>query len=412
MAMQLDLFSAVLSSYSTAGGLPLDNQDLYARVAEAVGMGLDEVHAKQAIGRAGSLRSPVTRKIRWYQQTLKGMGVIERVPGERGLWRASEQFQGGALTKIAPGVHVVGFSTNLGVAIWGSCETAFRGLDQPITLVVTSPPYPLRRARAYGNPTDAEYIDFICRALEPVVAHLAPGGSICLNISNDIFLEGLPARSLYRERLVLALCDRFGLFKMDELIWENPSKPPGPVQWASKYRYQLNTAYEPVYWFANDPSKVKADNRRVLQQHTERHLKLIAAGGERRTGEYCDGAYRIRPGDFGGNTSGKIPRNILRHSHSCADSRQYREDARRLGLPVHGAAMPLSLPSFLISLLSDVGDLVVDPFGGTIKTGKAAEELGRRWLVTELVLQYLRGAAERFRAHEGFRLSPAIEMVA
>jgi hypothetical protein len=46
-------------------------------------------------------------------------------------------------------------------------------------------------------------------------------------ISNDIFIAKSPARSLYRERLVLALHDRLGLWKMDELIWENKSKPQG-----------------------------------------------------------------------------------------------------------------------------------------------------------------------------------------
>ena len=124
------------------------------------------------------------------------------------------------------------------------------------------------------------YIDWIRKMLAPVVRNLVPGGSICLNISNDLFEPGLPSRSLYRERLVIALCDRFGLRKMDELIWHNASKPPGPVRWASIERSQLNVGYEPVYWFTNDPTRVRSNNRRVLQAHSDKHLKLINAGGE------------------------------------------------------------------------------------------------------------------------------------
>ena len=73
---------------------------------------------------------------------------------------------------------------------------------------------------------------------------------MALSLSNDIFEQGSPARSLYLERLTIALEDRLGLRLMDRLIWKS-NKPPGPYQWASKERMQLNTAYEPVLWFSN-----------------------------------------------------------------------------------------------------------------------------------------------------------------
>lgn len=80
------------------------------------------------------------------------------------------------------------------------------------------------------------------------MAQLAPGGSICLNLTNDSFVPGSPARSVAKERLVLAMVDRLGLKLMDTLIWHNASKPPGPIQYASKRRVQLNTSYEPIYY--------------------------------------------------------------------------------------------------------------------------------------------------------------------
>jgi len=383
--VQLDLFSAVLHSYSAEREGRIDNATLYDQVASRAGIDRDEFARKSPVGRDQQPHSLLARAVRWHQQTLKHAGVLERVEGKRGVWQLTRPASK-ELDEIQPGVSVVGFSTDLGIAILGTCETVFSRIDCPITLVITSPPYPLAKARSYGNVSEAQYVDWIVRQLEPIVRNLVPGGSIALNISNDIFLAG-GARSLYRERLLLALHDRLGLYKVDELIWHNPSKPPGPVRWASIERTQLNVAWEPIYWLTNDPRALRTDNRRVLQAHSERHLKLISQGGEQRHGEFSDGAYRVHPGRFGNPTEGKIPRNVLTFGHSCADQRQYKRDARAAGLPAHGAPMPLSLASFLVEFMSRPGDLVVDPFGGSYTTAKAAELLGRRWLSTEIMVQ-------------------------
>ncbi|MHB0929514.1 MAG: DNA methyltransferase, partial [Candidatus Nanopelagicales bacterium] len=75
--------------------------------------------------------------------------------------------------------------------------------------------------------------------------------------------------------------------------------------------------------------------------------------------------------------------------------------------PVHGATLPLGLAKFLIQFLTGEGDeeLVVDPFGGWGRTAKAAEELGRRWILSELMYEYARGTAEGFRGAPGFKLN-------
>lgn len=399
---QADLFTHVAAVYADAGAVPLSNTDLYHAVAARAGIRESQLEARAPIGVDGQQHSLIKRAIRWHQQTLKHAGVIER-DGARGLWRLMDTNKRGLHEAVA-GVKLVAFSTRLGVAVWGDCRDVFSGLGEEVCLCVTSPPYVLAKARAYGGPSETDYVDFIVRALEPIVRHLAPHGSICLNVTQDAFISGSPSRSLYCERMVLALHDKLGLSLMDRLIWSKPDVPPGPVAWASKKRVQLNVGYEPIYWFARDPLRVKADNRRVLEPHTDRQKRLIARGGENRDACYSDGAYRIHPGRFGNQTAGKIPKNLIMRGHRCKDSDAYRADAKRLGLPVHGAMQPLSIPDFLIRFLSDVGDLVVDPFGGTAKTGMAAERLDRRWLVTERVIDYLRGGGERFRSCEGFSM--------
>lgn len=408
-ACQLSLFEYVIETYgSTAEGAGvLDNERLYHAVAVRAGLSEQELKTKMPIGESGQKRSVIKRQIRWHQQTLKHLGLLERVDDVRGLWQLTKEGRH-QLRRTADNVSILAFSTNLGIAIWGDCRKIFGRLREPIHLIVTSPPYPLARPRAYGNPTQAEYVDFICKVLEPILANLIDGGSICLNISNDIFEQGSPARSLYQERLVLALHDRFGLSLMDRLVWHNPSKPPGPVQWASLKRVQLNVGYEPILWFTNNPHKVRSDNRRVLEPHTERHLQLIAKGGCQTEAEYGDGAYRRRKGSFGNQTPGRIPKNIFSITHNCSDHKQYRKDCERLGLQPHGAVFPALLPSFLIKLLTEPGDLIADPFGGKLTTGLVAEKLDRRWISTEWIYDYIRGATERFRNCDGFWMNPSL----
>lgn len=403
---QIDLFSSVMHAYSAERGGRLSNADLYELVAENAGIPADEMNQRAPIGESGQVHNLMARKIRWHQQTLKHAGILEKVDGARGIWELTQP-AGEDLNQIKPTVAVVGFSTDLGIAILGTCEHVFSHIDAPISLVITSPPYPLAKPRAYGGPSEAVYVDWICKTLEPVIRAMAPGASLCLNISNDVFVAGQPARSMYVERVLLALHDRLGLELMDRLVWHNPSKPPGPVQWASKSRVQLNVSYEPVFWLTNDPSRIRSNNQRVLQTHTERHLRLIEKGGETRSSSFSDGAYNVHPGRFGKPTEGRIPRNVLTFGHSCADQREYKKNARSLGLPAHGAPMPLSLASFLVEFLSEPEDLVVDPFGGSFTTAKAAERLGRRWLSSEVMLEYVIGGATRFKDAAGFRQSIA-----
>lgn len=393
--------SSVQAAYQP--GEEISNSDLYARLEQMVGVGMSAWRDKSEVGKARERCNLLTRKARWHQQTLRSLGLIERVPGKRGVWRLATGKS--ELTHAAPGAHLVAYSTDLGLALWGCCSSVFPRIDEPIALVLTSPPYPLRKARAYGGPSESSYTDFICSALEPLVKNLLPGGSIALNVSNDCFVTGSPARSTYIEKLTLALEERLSLSLMDRIVWQNPSKPPGPMQWASKSRQQLCVGYEPVLWFTNDPKACFADNRRVLQPHSDRQKRLIAQGGESRSADYGDGAYKLRPGSYGRPTEGRIPRNVLQIGHASQEVVRARRVAHEAGLPTHGAMMPLRLAMFLIQFLTQPGQLVTDLFAGWNTTGLAAELTERRWITTERIAEYAAGSGSRFESAVGFHTS-------
>ncbi len=396
----LDLFEHVAQAYAQPVSGKLSNTELY-RMAAGRALTPNEIAKHKApLGRACTMHNTFNRKVRWHQQTLRQLGLLERTPGQRSVWQLTAKGKK-QLQTVPDGVVELGFSTELGVSILGNCRDVFSKINEPVFCVLTSPPYPLRNPRAYGNPPISEYIDFICGVLEPIVANLVEGGNVALSLSNDIFEQGSPARSLYLERLTIALEDRLGLRLMDRLIWKS-NKPPGPYQWASKERMQLNTAYEPVLWFSNNPNKCIADNRRVLEPHTAAHKKVIAQGGEKCARVNGDGAYSIRHGAFANDTVGRIPKNVLEIGNTCASQRMYKSMAKDLGLPVHGAPMPLALARKLVKFLTDVGQLVVDPFGGSMTTPLASELEGRRWLATDNVPGFVYGGAQRFRMCEGF----------
>lgn len=54
------------------------------------------------------------------------------------------------------------------------------------------------------------------------------------------------------------------------------------------------------------------------------------------------------------------------------------------------------MPEFFISFLTEPGDLVLDPFGGSNVTGAAAEALGRQWISCELDAEYVKASKFRF----------------
>ena len=388
---QQDLFSAVTDAYLLTDR-PLTNSDLYNMVSDKLSI-TDGEHNVKTVGKRKSKHNLYHRKIRWIQQSLKHSKILERVgPGS---WKITNHAKI-KLRSIQDGKRIIALSTNLGVCIWSKSDDVFKNIiDEPIHLLLTSPPYPLKIARAYGTIKLEEYVDFICHALEPIVSRMASGGSIALNVSNDIFETGSPARSTYYERLVIAIEDRLGLSKMDTLSWVS-NKAPGPVAWASKKRYQLNVGYEPILWFCNDPTNCLADNRRVLLPHTKTHMRLIKSGGLKSAVESADGCYRKSIGSFGTPTEGKIPTNVLNFSNYCHHGRSVNRYARTLQIPPHGAKMPLSIADFLVRFLTRPGDLVVDPFAGTLTTAQAAEKNDRRWVCTEIMWEYIRQSFVRF----------------
>jgi site-specific DNA-methyltransferase (cytosine-N4-specific) len=393
------LFEHIEAAYSNTD--KLTNNQLYDIVKFSANIPDDEMNKLEPIGKEGKPYSKIKRQIRWYQQELKHLGLLERVENKRGVWQLTNEGKAKLqLHKINNSFQMLAFSTKLGIGIWGDARKVFEKSTEPIHLILSSPPYPLNEPRAYGNSNESEYVDWICYILEPIISNLVDGGNIVLNISNDISLLGSPAKSLYKERLVIALSDRFGLYKMDEIPWVNLSKVPSNA-WATKKKKLLLPGWEPILWFCNNPKKTLSDSNRILTEYSKSHISNVKRGPLKKDYLNGDGAYKLKRGKYYSiNEKGTIPKNVFIRGHASKSTKDYFEKCKELNIPRHGAVFPYELPEFIIKFLTKVNNLVVDPFFGKGTTGLAADNLNRRWIGTDLIWEYLRGGGEMFQQVE------------
>src|SRR6185437_2977394 len=91
---------------------------------------------------------------------------------------------------------------------------------------------------------------------------------------------------------------------------------------------------------------------------------------------------------FQKDLGGAIPANLIEAGNNDSNG-LYMTRCKEAGIKPHPARFPAALPDFFIRLLTDEGDLVVDPFGGSNTTGSVAEVLDRRWIIAEEVAEYM-----------------------
>lgn len=384
---QQSLLFPLLESLEAEGGRAR-SKALCDRVAEAVGLPKEVRSAKVFAGKAAGEVNAFDRTVRWSQQRAKALGLAE--PIGDGMWRLTGKGRH-ALREAKPGVVVTVFTTDSGIALFGRVEEAMKYVDDgSISLILTSPPYPLLRQKQYKNVDEKRYVDWLLGVMEQWPAKLTGDGSIVLNLM-DCWRQGSPTVSLYQERLLLALEDA-GINLAQRFMWHNPSKLPAPAEYVTVRKCRVKPALEQVYWLSPHEQPF-ADTSQVLKEYSESMKALLARGGER-AAERPSG-YEMRDGGFARDNGGAIPDNLLSLANTESNS-AYIAGCKAQGLPVHPARFPGGLASFFIKMLTRAGDVVMDPFGGSGTTGAEAEKLGRRWITVEMMLDYVLGQRVRF----------------
>ena len=258
-----------------------------------------------------------------------------------------------------------------------------------VALVLTSPPFALRRRKAYGNVDAADYADWFAPFAEEIYRVLRPDGSFVFELGGA-WNRGSGTRSLYQYDLIVRLAREFGFHLAQEFYWYNPSKLPTPAEWVTIRRTRVKDAVNMLWWLSKTESP-EADNRRVLKPYSRSMKRLLRDGYD----------VAMRPSQheiskhFRRHNGGAIPPNLLEVPNTRS-SDEYFKRCRAAGLPIHPARFPTPVPEFFVRFLTVPGQLVVDPFAGSNVTGHVAEKLGRRWLATEINADYVAGSRLRF----------------
>lgn len=267
-----------------------------------------------------------------------------------------------------------------------------RGYGQRVDLIFTSPPFPLLREKRYGNRKGDDYESWLVEVFTSLLPLLAPTGSLVIEIGNT-WAKGRPAMSLTPMRSFMRLIEATQLDLCQQFVVHNPARMPGPVEWVNKRRIRVKDSFTHVWWLGNALA-AKADNRRVLRPYSGSMTTLLNSG------TFNSGArpseWAVSKTGFLRDNGGAIPDNVIVASHTRSQD-EYIRYCREKGLRIHPARIQVEVPSFFIRLLTEPGDVVMDPFAGSNTSGYVAETLGRRWIATELSLDYARSSLGRFR---------------
>ncbi len=261
--------------------------------------------------------------------------------------------------------------------------------DDSVDIIITSPPFALLRKKDYGNEEQDKYVDWFRDFGKEFYRILKPSGSLIIDIGGS-WIPSQPTRSLYHFELLIMLCREVNFHLAQEFYWWNPSKLPTPAEWVNVRRIRVKDAVNSVYWLSKTPWP-KASNRRILIPYSDSMKELLKNG------------YRAKVRPSGHDISNKfsidnkaaIPPNLLAIPNTESNS-HYLKYCQRMGYKIHPARFPSTLPEFFIRMLSDEGDLVLDPFAGSCVVGEVCEKLRRKWICCELEHDYILGALGRF----------------
>lgn len=236
-----------------------------------------------------------------------------------------------------------------------------------VDLIFADPPYWMRTegvlTRVEGTEFDGcddewdqftsleEYEKFTTRWLQACYRVLKPNGSIWV-------IGGMQCI-----HTIGAKMQELGFWLINDVVWHK--KNPTPNFQGTR----LNNSHETLIW-ACKSKKAKF----TFHYKTARELNVDTVSET----EYAAGV-RKQMG------------SVWRFSVCSGDERLKNSRGEKL----HSTQKPLALLKRIISISSSVGDLVLDPFGGTMTTGVAAKDLGRKYIMLEKSTEYCQYGEQR-----------------
>ena len=271
-----------------------------------------------------------------------------------------------------------------------------------VDLIMTSPPFGLVRQKDYGNVDANDYINWFKSFGAEFHRILKDSGSLVIDIGGA-WNRGQPTRSLYHFKLLIMLCEEIGFHLAQDFYWWNPSRLPTPAEWVTVRRVRVKDAINTVWWLSKTPWP-KASNKKVLQPYSPAMKTLLRNGY---TAKMRPSGHDISD-KFSTDNGAAIPPNLIAIPNTESNS-FYLRYCEEHGLKPHPARFPSELPEYFVRMLTDPGDVVIDPFGGSCVTGEVCERLKRKWMCIELLRDYCEAAKGRFVRHAAMSAKPTAD---
>lgn len=291
-----------------------------------------------------------------------------------------------------------------------------------VNLICTSPPY-FKKRDTIGIGASGEvdeYLDALIEIAHKCFEALTPDGSFVVNLG-DKYINGW---MLVPHQFALRVIKETGFFLVNEITWVKKNPTP------RFDKRKLVPSFEPIYHFAKSKDykyrlerfSSKDDGKPITARKGESYRKIIdesslsrgqkdnalAALGnavERvRNGETTDFRMKVlgtHALPYGGYEGGRM-RQLKRDGFVVIEMTGNKMVTDTLVTSVgtvrgikHHSVFPIEIPNFFIELLTDEGDLVVDPFCGSGTTLLAAKDKNRAFIGVDINRDFAEIAANR-----------------
>ncbi len=234
-----------------------------------------------------------------------------------------------------------------------SSEVMYQLPDSCIHLMVTSPPYNVRKEYDEDLTLD-EYLSLLESVVEETWRVLVPGGRACLNIANLGRKPYIPMNTYITNIMI-----ETGFLMRGEIIWYKGSSAGSSTAWGS--------------WLS-------ASNPTLRDVHE--YILVFSKGRFKR--DPINRESTIQRDDFL-----ELTKSVWQFP---------TESATRVG---HPAPFPEELPRRLIELYTFKGDVILDPFLGSGTTALAALDTSRHFVGYEINDTYVQIAQHRIESRHG-----------
>lgn len=249
----------------------------------------------------------------------------------------------------------------------GDCLRLLKEIpDETIDLIITSPPYCMKKA--YENPNDdiGTFRKLHSRIFDDIYRILKPCGSICWQTGYHVS----DASIIPLDYLI------YEIFTEKNHNTQNPLILRNRIIWT--FGHGLNSIqrfsgrHETILWFTKGQEyNFNLDSVRVPQKYPgKRHYK-----GEHK-------------GDLSGNPLGKNPSDVWDIPNVKANHIEKTD---------HPCQFPVALPQRLIRALTNKNDIILDPFMGSGTTAIAAFLEDRKFIGSEMKNEYYNIAYNRIQ---------------